>query len=685
MKDLIKKRWKEVILFLISSFMLFLSFQFNAFSIAENNWFNKFQDDSEALVIGRLVKSNKDGILSDSGRLGRFNDLTGSWVSNQTLIYKNNLPVEQYGSYSSQFALQGLYFSLADKVLNVLKINPDNKVKILHAMTSMLFAIILSIIIILFYLEIGLFPSFFLLIGILFSQWLVVMGRNLYWVYGLMYLPFLATFIACKYKEVNHKINQALFYSVIYFAVFIKSLNGYEYISTVLIAMVSPIIYFSIKNNWSMFKAIQKIFYTGLFGFLGFISALMMHIAQLYTITHSITKSWDIIFARILVRTYGTVSETSVYYKSLTASVFEVYHKYFNGTTIEFSNFTHFKFFHTVTFEDLLWLFLLVTVLSFTKFKYIEKNSRKLIALSSAMWFSLLAPISWFTLAKGHSYIHTHINFVLWYLPFVLFGFALVGYVFYLIWISLSKKYKYIYLGTFTTIVIFNIINFINITKENDSQISNILKKDRLIEVSPKKNIKLIVTSDNKLIYYIDNCKNIDTKDRFFLHIYPKNNKHLINKKYPFNNFDFSWKQHNVKVSKFSKYKNSCIAVKNLPNYPIESITAGRYKGSKRFWKKKFKFELERKEILSAFNLSNNNWQNGISKERAIFFIQNTLNNRNSIHKKDILEFSSAGERKITKITYSDKYINIDVNGSKLDPIKDGYPNKIQIIKQGSY
>ena len=32
---------------------------------------------------------------------------------------------------------------------------------------------------------------------------------------------------------------------------------------------------------------------------------------------------------------------------------------------------------------------------------------------------SFLATISWFVLAKAHSYIHTHMNYVLWYFGFV--------------------------------------------------------------------------------------------------------------------------------------------------------------------------------------------------------------------------------------------------------------------------
>jgi hypothetical protein len=39
-------------------------------------------------------------------------------------------------------------------------------------------------------------------------------------------------------------------------------------------------------------------------------------------------------------------------------------------------------------------------------------------ALGAALVVGFLAPMSWFILAKPHSYVHPQMNFVLWYLPF---------------------------------------------------------------------------------------------------------------------------------------------------------------------------------------------------------------------------------------------------------------------------
>lgn len=48
-------------------------------------------------------------------------------------------------------------------------------------------------------------------------------------------------------------------------------------------------------------------------------------------------------------------------------------------------------------------------------------------ALILTTWFSIFAPLSWFVIFKAHSYIHTHMSFLLWQMPFTLFGFAVIG------------------------------------------------------------------------------------------------------------------------------------------------------------------------------------------------------------------------------------------------------------------
>ena len=84
-----------------------------------------------------------------------------------------------------------------------------------------------------------------------------------------------------------------------------------------------------------------------------------------------------------------------------------------------------------VSYEELLIFFLVMSgLLYFLRSRVSDGNEkRKLLALIFATWFSLLAPLSWFIIFKSHSYVHTHMNFIVWQMPFVFFGFAVSGLV----------------------------------------------------------------------------------------------------------------------------------------------------------------------------------------------------------------------------------------------------------------
>ena len=49
-------------------------------------------------------------------------------------------------------------------------------------------------------------------------------------------------------------------------------------------------------------------------------------------------------------------------------------------------------------------------------------KKRKSLPWCLLIMLSFISPISWYFFAKGHSFIHGHLNFVLWYLPFVPFS-----------------------------------------------------------------------------------------------------------------------------------------------------------------------------------------------------------------------------------------------------------------------
>ncbi len=134
-------------------------------------------------------------------------------------------------------------------------------------------------------------------------------------------------------------------------------------------------------------------------------------------------------------RTHGEAQGfPEVYAASLEAGTIGVVITYVNGIFFDFNNYLS----HTNTFVSnfllkvrygyLIVLFMVMSVLLFLRSKKVIANRRRQdIALIWTTWFSILAPLSWYVIFKAHSFIHTHMSFLLWQMPFTLFGFAVFG------------------------------------------------------------------------------------------------------------------------------------------------------------------------------------------------------------------------------------------------------------------
>jgi hypothetical protein len=73
-------------------------------------------------------------------------------------------------------------------------------------------------------------------------------------------------------------------------------------------------------------------------------------------------------------------------------------------------------------------LFALASVVLLGKARYYLALRSKALALIAATWYSILAPLSWLVIFKAHAYIHTRLAPVVWQLPFLFFGIALIGF-----------------------------------------------------------------------------------------------------------------------------------------------------------------------------------------------------------------------------------------------------------------
>ena len=131
-------------------------------------------------------------------------------------------------------------------------------------------------------------------------------------------------------------------------------------------------------------------------------------------------------------RTYGEAEDfPPVYAASLNASTLSVVITYMNGIFFDFNNYLSIEnafisnLLLKIRYYYLIVLFIAMSALLLWR-SHAEQRHHY-IALICATWFSILAPLSWHIIFKAHSYIHTHMSFLLWQMPFTLFGFAVFG------------------------------------------------------------------------------------------------------------------------------------------------------------------------------------------------------------------------------------------------------------------
>ncbi len=441
----------KISIWIVSILLLFFGFYANTWHVADQEWFDRHQRDTESYILGRMVKSRQHGILSAGGLngYGTFEKVEQQWISssqieNQYSAFLNRLSFDEYKTYKSQPGGQGILFSLLDKLL---PLSPTIKLKSFYLLTALLSAIALTAITGWFYEEFDWIVALFVLASAVLSQWLTVFGKNLWWSLWAFYLPMI---VVMYYLKQNRDIENRLpikFGILILISVSIKCfINGFEYITTTLVMMVVPLVYYAILDKWNREQCFKFAFTAGIGSGIAIFLGLTLLCFQIGAVEGSVFDGIKHVVYSFGKRTHGQPEGFEEIYKaSLEAGTIGVVMAYVKGIFFNFNNYwtTSNSFianhFFKLRYIYLIILFLIMSVLlHFRSSGEIEQNRQQNIALIWTTWFAVLAPLSWYVIFKAHSQIHLHMSFLLWQMPFTLFGFAVFGAL-------LSRKLKKAY------------------------------------------------------------------------------------------------------------------------------------------------------------------------------------------------------------------------------------------------
>jgi hypothetical protein len=250
------------------------------------------------------------------------------------------------------------------------------------------------------------------------APWLIVFGHSVYWMMWSWFLPFLISLWGWRQMAPGHKREYmpAALYGAMFLSFVLKMSMGYEYISTVALAASTPVVYYGIRDGWGKIRVLLHIALTALAAVAAFAVTLSLHAisiaaTQAWTFTHSLS----VIYSKFAQRSWEAFVNFEIGHdvikKSVSSGIFEVLGKYvFEGPQ---------------PWE--IWIILSTVAvlgwyyLSASRHDDDRAAALNVKALSLATAYSALAPLSHLIIMKGHSYIHTHMNYVLWNLPLNIF------------------------------------------------------------------------------------------------------------------------------------------------------------------------------------------------------------------------------------------------------------------------
>ena len=400
--------------------------------LSDDDWINGFSKNKSAVIISNNAYSSKVAVIGNklkfsNGEIFEITNVTndgknidiqlnGGILSEEkngslnSAIFLdgegNELPKGYLSPYVSQYGLQGKVFRMAYGLLH----NSEGVIRLSQLACTMLLSITVISICFMIWKKYNLLLATCFFATFWLSSWVVNFARNLYWVEFTWFIPMaVGLFCAWKLEKRRYRI---ISYILAFISILIKCLCGYEYISTIMMGLITFLLVdfvsaIAAKDKQKVKQLSITILTIGTCALLGFIVAMCMH-AQLRG-NGEILKGIEIIFKNDVLRRTSGANLNDFYdnlWPSMNASVWEVVCKYFHFSTEIITGIPGS-------------LFIVMVIIPIMVF--VHDYSVKSIRIENVALYiiTFITSISWLVLAKSHSYIHTHISYVLWYFGFV--------------------------------------------------------------------------------------------------------------------------------------------------------------------------------------------------------------------------------------------------------------------------
>lgn len=362
-----------------------------------------YEMTSDSLVYGRILNdyfniNNNKFLQGKNIELISLENKINQNSLNEYFFHKKEL---SQSLYTPQFGFQGNIYSFIYKKLNIKNIN------FLYNINTLLLVIMIFFFLNYILLELGTFSMVLAGLSLVLYPTLLLISKSMYWIIWITYLPMVATMYLIK----SNRGIKWYFYSS-FVLVLLKCLCGYELISTILVNMELPIIYYGLKNYKERKENIKKVIFSFLGGILGFVVAVLSHLLRLYKLTNNFQKAKFLFLSPIKYR-------TNLFYDIEFLNKIQPELK----ESLDISNI---KIIVKYLLEPRpIPIILILIIYIYISLQDLKK--KKNIDIIFIIYLSLLGVFSWLILAKGHSYTTLHIVYLLWNIPFLFLTFAYFG------------------------------------------------------------------------------------------------------------------------------------------------------------------------------------------------------------------------------------------------------------------
>lgn len=441
LSQLKNKVTKHQLLVFFSFLILIISFASNIFNITDDNY-KLFDRADEGNVMGRMLYAKEHGIFSKGGLTGQYNhyyftplptednpnptrvridslNLNMSQelsIAYDNYINDNNMTGGGIFIYASQPGGQAITYSILQEILPFGgKIN----LSLFRLLTITLSALAFALFVGWISRNFGIVAGITTFTIILLSPGIYRFAFNLWWALWSFYIPFITLLLVLERREKKGRklFDNRLLY-ILGITVFLKFFfTGGEFITSTLVMTMSPIVFYLLWKENNSKRGIIFFIKGSLISCFSTIMGLVLLTFQ----NKCYLGTWREAIAYVI--TCFTRHSTEPNAPTNGATFQDIAREFFT-TSAFYWDFTSFK----IPFIALLIIISLLSIYLYISNKKQETpQSKKNRALVLTTTISVIAPISWLVFFPLHVLHHQMFDFITWYMPYCLFGFALLG------------------------------------------------------------------------------------------------------------------------------------------------------------------------------------------------------------------------------------------------------------------